>query len=335
MVAPSRRTRGGITTVLEEWSKLPIWDGSGMGWLALQSNLGMMNKLYVLVLGYLKSLYKVPRYDIIHFHSVPGRCLVIQLPVFLYALLLRKRIVVHFHVGNQIESHIDDPLMKLYISKADRIVVLAEVWRRLLGKSAVGMNKVMTIYNPAPAVDRRIVERKKQILFMAYLNKNKGYDLLIKAFSKVASDCPDWHLVIAGAGEIQAARDMVAKLGSVDCITVLDWVSGSEKDTLYRSSSVYCMASYQEGFPMSVLEAYSYGLALVTTPVGGLIDVVKDHENAIVFNFGDEPGLEDALRLLLNDGHLLHRLSEESIKLAQGIFSLDNVCGSLVSLYNS
>jgi len=334
IVAPSRSTMGGITSVVKAWMQMPTFRNRKVGWLETQSNRGVLAKIWYLVSSWLKMLFIVPRYDIIHFHSIPGICVLIHMPILLYSRLWRRKIVVHLHVGNQIAAHVDDRMFRHFIAKADKVVVLAKVWEPVMLRCGLPASKVTTIYNPAPPVVEKHLA-KKQVLFLAYMTENKGYHVLLQAFARVAPKHPEWKLVMAGSGELDNVRKIAGELGILNRTDILGWVSGDDKDRLFRESSVYCMASFMEGFPVSVLEAYSYGLALVTTPVGGLVDVLEDGRNALVFDFGDVDGLASALDRLFSDEELVGTLSAASISLARELFSMEKVDSSLAALYES
>lgn len=63
-------------------------------------------KLWYALKAYFKALFTIWQYDIVHFHTVPDKiCLIIQMPVLLLALFDRKKIIMHIHMGNQLEGH--------------------------------------------------------------------------------------------------------------------------------------------------------------------------------------------------------------------------------------
>lgn len=333
-VAPSRHNRGGISSILKRWEAAEFWDKYKIVWIETQDNRGVFFKCYYLLRSYSQAVYWIPRSDIAHFHTIPGRSILVQMPIFLLALLFKKKIVVQLHVGNQLMDHIDDVVFKWVLHKANKIVVLAYVWRDLLLDSfKLSEEKVAVVYNAAPDV-KEIDYKDSYVLFMAYLKKNKGYDVIIKAFSQIAKEYPDWKLVIAGAGEIEKAKALVKQCGAYDSIVIKGWVDGEERENLLRHAGVYCMASFQEGFPMTVLEAWSYGIPLVTTPVGGLPDVIKHEENAMVFDFGDVSGLEKCLTRLFSSKKLRESLSEASIELAKDKFSMRQIVMVINNMYD-
>lgn len=334
-IGASRNTRGGVTTVLKSWENSEIWHKYDCEWVETQDNRGILYKLYYLFRSFFIALLLIPKSAIAHFHTVPGMSIIIQMPIFLLCLLLKKRIIVQLHVGNQIVGHEDDSIFKWVLKKSDKIVVLAYIWKDLLlTHFDIPQEKVSVIYNAAPDVKRSDV-KEKYVLFMAYLIKNKGYDILIKAFSQISHNYPDWMLIIAGTGEMDKAKELAKRYGAGDKIVFKDWVMGAPKDTLWKHAGAYCMASYQEGFPMTVLEAWSYGTPLITTPVGGLPDVLKNGENALVFDFGDIDGLANCFRILLSSDTLQRSLSEASAKLAKTTFSMEQITKDIERIYES
>ena len=129
--------------------------------------------------------------------------------------------------------------------------------------------------------------------------------------------------------------DPVAFPALPDQVLFLGWVKGEQKDLLFRKASVFCLASYTEGFPMAVLDAWSYGIPVISTPVGGLPDVLLDGENVLFFQPGDIDGLSDKLKCLLTDDSLRLRLSDASLCLANGEFSVSYVNEQMVDLYGN
>jgi len=334
-IAISKKTRGGITTVLNNWEDSPIWKKYHCKWIETQDNRGIQYKLYYLFSSFFKAIFYFYKFDIVHLHTVPGNSILVQMPVFLIALMYRRKTILHLHVGNQLELHSRDRIFRWVLSKADRIVVLAHTIEKILKDTySVPESKIKVIYNPAPVVDG-IFTKDKYILFMAYLTKNKGYDVVLEAFSKVSKSYPDWELIIAGSGEIDKAKAIVKEKGLDNQVDIRPWVSGREKESLFQHASGYCMASYMEGFPMSVLEAFAYGCPLITTPVGGLPDVLHDGENALVFNFGDIIELQAKIEQLLSSNELRTKLSIASRDLSKNVFGMASIEKELDCLYRS
>lgn len=103
----------------------------------------------------------------------------------------------------------------------------------------------------------------KRILSIGRLSNQKGYDLLLEAVKYIWKDYPDWHLDIFGEGEMHAFLAEKIKRCNMEKYVFL---KGYTEDVIseYLSSSIYVMSSRFEGFPMSLLEATSCGLPVVS-----------------------------------------------------------------------
>ncbi|ENU95208.1 hypothetical protein F970_02095 [Acinetobacter sp. CIP 102082] len=125
-------------------------------------------------------------------------------------------------------------------------------------------NKVVAIANPSPfEVQQNIPSLDyKTILCVGRLTYQKGFDLLITAWARVAQQVPDWKIIIVGSGEDELMLKQMAKDLHVEDSIVF---AGQQKDIdqFYRQASFFCMSSRFEGLPMVLLEAQSYGLPIV------------------------------------------------------------------------
>lgn len=333
-VATSRQTMGGITSVLKRYEKMEIWEKYRCSWIETQINKGIALKFWYMIKAYISMLFIVPKYDIVHFHTVPGNSLIVQMPIFLYSKLWGKKTIVHFHVGNQLYEYKDNRIMNFVLKKATKVVVLANVINRYL-KELYGIDGAV-IYNPINKQEKRSFAKTENfIFFAAYLIKEKGYTTLLEAYSTLAYKYPDWNLVIAGTGELDEARQMCEKFGITDKVTIYNWLNRDEMDRMYGKAGIFCIASVKEGFPMSFLEAASYGVPVVSTPVGGLVDVLEDGTNSMVFEFNDSKQLSEKLDTLMGDEKLRKDISLNLQKLVETTFSEEAVSQQLDRFYES
>lgn len=189
-----------------------------------------------------------------------------------------------------------------------------------------------------------VVGKKKQILSAGVVNARKGYKDLIKGF-KIALErlnslnCSsgsigtEWKLVFAGSGEIEEGKALAKELGIESQVEFLGWVAGEAKDRVFRETSIFCLPSYAEGFPMAVLDAWAYGLPVVATPVGGLPDIVKDGEDCLLFNPGDCDQLAVQLERMITDEELREKIEAASRNFAEKVFNEDVINGQLAEIY--
>lgn len=336
IIANAKKTKGGITSVLNTWEKMPFWKKYHCRWVETQINSSIWKKLYYLISSYIKSVFLIPSYNIIHFHTTPGISTIVQMPIFLLSIIFRKKIIIQLHVGNQLIDFKDSRTFRFVLKHADKTIVLANVWKNVLINNFKEAHSVHVLYNPAPCVKVTSNEKRDNLVFYgAYLADNKGYDILIKAFSKVAKVHPNWKLLIAAAGDTGKAEIIIKECKAENNIDLVQWLTPQQMEEQYARAKIYCIASYKEGFPMSALECWSHGTPLVTTPVGGLVDVIKNRENAMVFSFGSEDELEKCLLDLIDDEELWHRLSVGSTQLVREFFGQNRINVDIENIYES
>jgi glycosyltransferase involved in cell wall biosynthesis len=82
-------------------------------------------------------------------------------------------------------------------------------------------------------------------------------------------------MIIAGSGDIQTANDLITSLQLNEFVSIRQWLDPEKRDELLRESDVFLLPSYNEGLPMSMLEAMAFGLPVIVTPVGGIPEIVS------------------------------------------------------------
>jgi glycosyltransferase involved in cell wall biosynthesis len=162
------------------------------------------------------------------------------------------------------------------------------------------------------------------VLAAGRLTHQKGFDLLIRAFARVAAEQPDWRLRICGGGHERAPlQELIDQLGLHGVVTL----TGPVKDlgAEMGRASLFVLSSRFEGFPLTLVEAMSVGLGVVSfdCPTGPG-DVIDDHRNGVLVPVGDVEGLATAMLELITDDALRRRLGEAAALTAHD-YTLDAV----------
>ena len=91
IVGSAEQSGGGVATVIRLMKKMPFWKKYRCYWLGTQIQRNYAWKLWYAVKGNVSGVVRMPRYDIVHFHTVPDKiCLIIQMPVLLLAKKWQK-----------------------------------------------------------------------------------------------------------------------------------------------------------------------------------------------------------------------------------------------------
>lgn len=335
VIATSRKTRGGITSVIKAHETGQQWKKFHCHWIESHRDKYMIAKLCYLIKGFLEYMVVLPFYDIVHIHISEPSSAIRKCPFMCFAKLWKKKTIVHFHAfspDTTIRSKHQN-VYKYLFNKADVVIVLSNLWKKYVNESFYLGDKVKVVYNPCTTVSVKTYPKKKQILYAGTVNNRKGYADLIKAFARIAIKYPTWKIVFAGNGEIGQGKELAKSLQIESQTVFLGWVSGQDKDEIFRQSSIFCLPSYAEGFPMAVLDAWTYGLPVITTPVGGIPDVAIDGENMLLFNPGDIDMLAIQLERMIINNRLRERISAASYEFANHKFNIDTINQQLDDLY--
>lgn len=101
--------------------------------------------------------------------------------------------------------------------------------------------------------------------------------------------------------------------------------------TLYRASDVFVLPSKAEAFGIAAIEACAAGLAVITTTVGGLSDVVEDGRSGFVIPVGDSAALSDRLRSLINSPVLRAQMGQAARERAERLFNAQANAARIIS----
>ena len=335
IIATSRKTRGGITSVVKAHKQGEQWNKFNCKWIETHIDTGMFMALWFLFKSYLQFLFYLPSAQIIHIHlSEPGSAMR-KLLYFFPAYVFGKKTIVHFHAFSP-DTTINGKKQWVYryiFSRANKVIVLSNTWKEAVYK-AFNINNIEVVYNPCTTViNDKQYQKQKQILYAGAINARKGYTDMIRAFAKIADKHKDWKIVFAGNGEIEQGEALTKELGIENQCKFLGWVNGNEKDKAFKEASIFCLPSYAEGFPMAVLDAWAYGLPVITTPVGGIPDVAQNGENMLVFTPGDIDKLAECMHMLITDKVFGEKIKKASIDFAKNKFSIEKINQQIENIY--
>lgn len=272
------------------------------------------------------------RPDIIHFHSTNSSA-------WLYLRALRRLqnpVVTTAHV---VTPHEPIPLQRaLYgrIHRSSRLVVAHSEYdrRRLLEEFAIDPDRVVVIPHgeygffdsDRQAEDREAARsnfgfgpRDEVALFFGYIREYKGLDLLFEAWPEVVDSRPRARLLVAGdPSRIGSSRasELEAWATSLGAVHRFEYIPFSEVAHYFAAADVLVMP-YRHISQSGVLYlALSLGVPVVATRVGGLSEVLREGQSALLIPPESRDSLAEALIRLLGDADLRGRLANAGRRLA-------------------
>jgi len=221
--------------------------------------------------------------------------------------------------------------------KANRILVLGTFWRSfVVDELKIPADRVSVLHNAVPgpsAVPSRPAEGTCRLLFLGVVGVRKGIETLLQALPLLPART-SWHLDVAGNGNIEACRAEVSRLGVADRVTVMGWVDERRAARLLAESDVLVLPSRNEGLPLAILEGMSYGLPIVTTPVGSIMDAVSHGETGLLVPPGDHVALAAALTSLVEDPDLRRKLGRGARDQYERTFQLSTFKAKLAGVFH-
>jgi glycosyltransferase involved in cell wall biosynthesis len=212
-------------------------------------------------------------------------------------------------------------MVKTLYRFADKIIAVSEgIKSDLISAFRLSPDAVQTIYNPVDLdrfrsllhdspVHPFFTEQKPVVIAMGRLTQQKGFDMLLKAFSRVLS-AADARLVIMGEGPQRTSlEELVKELGIEEKVSL----SGFQRNpyAMLAHSDIFVLSSRYEGLPMAMLEAMACGLPVIATDCrSGPREILQNGECGNLVPVGNEAAMADAILELLEDSTQRERLSE-------------------------
>jgi glycosyltransferase involved in cell wall biosynthesis len=172
----------------------------------------------------------------------------------------------------------------------------------------------------------------------------KNLDLLLRTFARLVSQSPQLaiRLVLVGDGELRDSLvETARRLGIADKVIF----AGVQEDCLplYRDFDLLAITSNNEGTPLAMIEALSQGCAVVSTEVGGVVDLmgrvqaragaIKICEHGVMVPAEDAEGLQRAVECLMADAALRRQTAQAGRAFVRQWYSAQRLAGDMESLY--
>ena len=182
---------------------------------------------------------------------------------------------------------------------------------------------------------RRREESAPIVLQTSRMLADKGVREFIAAAREVKKRWPSARFLLVGPlfpGNPSALSK--EELEAAEREGAIEWLGyRSDIADLLANTTIFCLPSYREGLPKSVLEAAACALPIVTTDTSGCREVVTDGENGLLVPVADAPALARAIERLLGDPALASRLGQRARERVEREFALDFVIDQQIALY--
>jgi glycosyltransferase involved in cell wall biosynthesis len=247
---------------------------------------------------------------------------------------------LHGYIGNGRKLKLYEALDRFILRYFDRVVLVDDSLKKWFKNGSVKYEVINNGVNIHESQGHKVTrsqvkaklgidENDLVIGTVGRLSEEKGHKYLIEAFAKLIKDYPNARLLIVGEGELRKELEQLSEtLGIKEKVTF----TGYQEDvTQYHAlMDVYVSPSLVEHFPMSILEAMSFGKAIVATDAGGTAKLI-DEKTGIIIKSGSSDQIYQSIAQLLKDNSLRRTLGEQAQRLALEKYSL----GQMVDTYKT
>ncbi len=246
---------------------------------------------------YLATLVRLAAADVVHvFSGSYWSFLLAPVPAMAAARAMSKRVVLHYHSG-EARDHLSNwgRLVHPWLGLAHEIVVPSGYLRDVFAEHGYRTRVIPNVVDLSSFGYRERRPLRPRVLSTRNLEPYYRVDLVVEAFARFKAAVPGATLTIAGYGSEEPSLRHLAGVRVGDAVRFLGKVAPEEVPRLYDEHDIFVNASILDNQPVSVLEAFSAGLPVVTTSTGDIAAMAGHGEAALLVSPGDPTALGEAL----------------------------------------
>ena len=203
-------------------------------------------------------------------------------------------------------------------------------------------NKVRTVIYPVDtdmfrsnSISSYKEKMGRYLLFTGRINDpRKNLDMLFRSFARVLDTLHDVKLVLTGDKPEDYLKNLAYEYGILRNVEFVGRQTKEQLIDLYQGAEVFVLSSNQEGLGISILEAMSCGVPVVSTMCGGPEYVVQDCSTGYLVEINDDNQMSEKIIMILNDDNLRNQLSNNSIEFAKTNFSKSVINTKLLQCFS-
>ena len=281
---------------------------------------------------------------LVHIHTAVRGSIYRKSLCILVAALAGRPVVLQLHAGagdiDAFAARLDPIRRALFgaaMRRADVVLSVSRAGARRIEEN-FGVEGVLVVPNPAPAVPRANGSANgngghPHALFLGgFSNPAKGGDVLLRALPEILEAHPDLRVTLAGSDTPPA--ELVALQRRHPGLRGAGWLDQGAAREQLSQCDVFVMPSISEGMPVALLEAMAYARAIVTTPVGGIPDVVSDDAEAILVPTNDAAALSQGVLRAIADDELRGRLGRAAQMRLDKAFNREEIFDRIAAIYD-
>lgn len=177
-------------------------------------------------------------------------------------------------------------------------------------------------------------DRKKTVVSVGRLNKQKNQRMLIEAFAQLSGEFAGYSLTIWGEGPERANLEKLIKELNMQDRIFLPGTSDKILEEIY-DEGIFVLSSDFEGMPNALMEAMAMGLPCISTdcPCGGSKDLINNGENGILVPVGKVEPLATAMKELISDNEKAREMGKKAMEIRQ-YYDTNTICSKWIAFFD-
>ncbi|WP_308759959.1 glycosyltransferase [uncultured Bacteroides sp.] len=336
---------GGVSTVLECYDK--YFDG--LRHIPTWKYTNPLNKAWYFFYHWVEFLLLVildKRLKIVHIHTAAGASFKRKMIMAKTAKIFGKKVILHMHAADFVEFYeasTNKEWIENGIKACDKLIVLSPQWKSFFVNIGIKEMNIIILNNIVTPPSEEVLEKKRKqnvnmkpqlrFLFLGWLGKRKGIWDLLDVIIAHHKELKGKFMLRFGGNEFEdKIKKLIVNNHLEDVAQFEGWVSGQKKTELLEWANCFILPSYNEGLPISILEAMSYGMPVVSTPVGGITEIVKNGRNGVIVEPGKKEHIWNALKHYLDNPKYIIVEGKESLEIVKP-YTPDYVLNHLKKIY--
>jgi glycosyltransferase involved in cell wall biosynthesis len=244
----------------------------------------------------------------------------------------------HEHSTTVMKGRLYTSLELMTNQSLDLYITVSEKDRQMLLSSGIPEEAIELIYNTidldVSAIPGNRDELKKEFDLppqaivctgIGRLVPQKGFDILIEGFAKIASQVPDLYCLIIGEGDDKGKlSEQIRSAGLEKQIRLLGYQDRAKAMSILKSSDIFVMPSRYEGTPIALLEAAALRRPILATCAGGIPELVTHEQHAHLVPIHDPAALGQGLVRMSQDRDYAQRLGQNAQARVRESFNPDS-----------
>ncbi len=280
------------------------------------------------------------RIEIVHIHGATNASFYRKKIFIDIAYFFKKKIIYHIHGADFDEFYSKNKnkskIIKT-IDKCNKLIVLSNSWQMFFISIGISEEKIVILNNIVSlpvSFDDKLATKEIFFLFLGEIGERKGvFDLLNVIIENKKYFKNKIRVRIGGNGQVEKLKRIIFENDLSGIVNYLGWVNGSEKNKELYNCDVFILPSYNEGLPISILEAMSYSCPVISTPVGGIPEIIKSNENGILVEPGNLKQIKNSLMYFIDNPTDVSSFGAKSKEIVTSYYP-ENVIQNLEIIYN-